>query len=422
MPDHSQAEILHADLDAFYASVEQMLDPSLAGRPIAVGGSVVLAASYEARACGVKGGMPGWSARRLCPEIRFVAGHFREYQRLGDEVMSVFYDFTPVVERVSIDEAFLDVGGSVRLFGPPPEIAKEIRTRVRTDVGLPVSIGVARTKHLAKVASQVAKPDGLVVVDPEREREFLGPLPIRLIWGVGPATEARLTSIGISTIGQLAETDSPILQRLLGQAAGSKLSDLSSNIDRRHVVQPDRAKSMGAQAALGRATVTSELLRETLGFLADRVTSRLRAAGRAGRTVTVRVRFSDLRSVTRSLTLPAPVATTLTATEVAVELAGSALRDHPNEREISLLALSISALTDQVGLQLELPVDGAPNPPRPGQAVGSARWGIDCSIDAVREKFGRRAVGYASIVFSDHDRVPDEFRELAEKPDGRSQK
>src|SRR5438105_5992474 len=195
-----QATMLHADLDAFYASVEQLLDPSLRGRPIAVGGGVVLAASYEAKAFGVRGGMPGRQARALCPALRFVGGHFREYQRLADQVVDVLRDFTPLVERISIDEAFLDVAGSVRLFGSPADMAVEIRRRVRVEIGLPVSVGVATTKHLAKVASQVAKPDGVVVVEAGHEQEFLDPLPVERLWGVGPVTRARLANTGIRTI------------------------------------------------------------------------------------------------------------------------------------------------------------------------------------------------------------------------------
>ena len=199
------ATILHADLDAFYASVEQLLDPSLRGKPIAVGGGVVLAASYEAKAFGVRGGMPGRRARELCPQLIFVGGHFKDYQRLGDAAIKVLGDFTPLVERISIDEAFADVAGCTHLFGPPAEIAKAIRRRVRAELGLPISVGVARTKHLAKIASQVAKPDGLVVVDPATELDFLHDLPVELMWGVGPVTKARLAEIGVLTIGQLAE-------------------------------------------------------------------------------------------------------------------------------------------------------------------------------------------------------------------------
>src|ERR1700761_9338598 len=209
------ATILHADLDAFYASVEQMLDPALRGKPIAVGGGVVLAASYEAKAFGVRSGMPGRQARDICPQLTFVGGHFREYQRLGDAAIAVLNDFTPQVERISIDEAFADVAGCTHLFGAPAEIARTIRRRVRTELGLPISIGVARTKHLAKVASQVAKPDGLVVVDPGTELAFLHELPVELMWGVGPATKARLAATGIHTIGQLARVPGWSLEQLL---------------------------------------------------------------------------------------------------------------------------------------------------------------------------------------------------------------
>src|SRR3954467_5432255 len=220
------ATILHADLDAFYASVEQLLDPSLRGRAIAVGGGVVLAASYEAKAFGVHGGMPGRRAKELCPELIFVGGHFREYQRLGDAAIAILSDFTPLVERISIDEAFADVAGCTHLFGAPERIAGIVRSRVRTELGLPISVGVARTKHLAKIASQVAKPDGLVVVDPDREREFLHDLPVELMWGAGPATRARLAAIGVRTIGQLAATPGYSLSDVLGPAAGEKLSAL----------------------------------------------------------------------------------------------------------------------------------------------------------------------------------------------------
>jgi DNA polymerase-4 len=417
-----EATILHADLDAFYASVEQLLDPSLRNRPIAVGGGVVLAASYEARRYGVRGGMPGWRARELCGDLLFVGGHFDRYQQFGDDVVSVFHDFTPRVERVSIDEAFLDVGGAVHLFGEPSDIALAIRRRVRDEIGLPLSVGVARTKHLAKVASQVAKPDGIVTVDPEYESDFLEPLPIRLIWGVGPTTERRLNDSGIYTIGQLAKIESPILGNLLGHAVGSKLAALSVNIDERAVESPRRSKSMGAQAALGRRQVTPELLRETLGYLADRVAGRLRKAGLAGRRVTVRVRFAHMRSVTRSVTLPVAISTTLTLTEVAEGLAQLAVLGNPRESELSLLAVSVSNLHPEHSLQLELPFDSPAVLPEVHSEVRSqveaARWGIDRSIDAIRDKFGRTAVGYAAIALSPADRVPEEFRQLAERDVG----
>src|SRR6201986_4363545 len=229
----SNATILHADLDAFYASVEQMLDPSLRGKPIAVGGGVVLAASYEAKAFGVHGAMPGWRARELCPDLIFVDGHFGDYQRLGDAAIAVLNDFTPLVERISIDEAFADVAGCTHLVGRPAEIAAKVRKRVRYELGLPISVGVARTKHLAKIASQVAKPNGLVVVDPATELEFLHDLPVQLLWGVGPATQARLADVGVRTIGQLARTSERSLTQLLGPAAGEKLAALAWNCDPR---------------------------------------------------------------------------------------------------------------------------------------------------------------------------------------------
>ena len=414
MASSRRATILHADLDAFYASVEQLLDPSLRGRPVAVGTGVVLAASYEAKAYGVGAGMPGWRAQRLCPGLRFVGGHFVEYQRLGDQVIDVFRDFTPLVERVSIDEAFLDVAGSVHLFGPPAHIAAMLRLRVRAETGLAVSVGVARTKHLAKVASQVAKPDGLVVVEPDRELSFLHPLPVELIWGVGPVTRARLAATGIRTIGDLAATPGPILQRVLGEAVGGKLGSLAANLDPRHVEPVRRVSSVSAQSALGRRRATTGLVRSTVGYLADRVAGRLRAAGRAGRTITVRVRFTGLRSATRSVTLNAAVATTLTLTELATELALDALADYPGELEITLLAVSVSNLVDQPALQLELPLGLGDDRRRPGTAVGAARSAADRSVDAIRTRFGRDSGGYAAAVFSAGERVPEAFRALAE--------
>jgi DNA polymerase-4 len=408
------AMMLHADLDAFYASVEQLLDPSLQGRPIAVGGGVVLAASYEARVFGVRSGMAGWRAKQLCPGLRFVGGHFRDYQRLGDEVMAVCNDFTPLVERISIDEAFLDVSGAVHLFGPPSEIALAIRRRVRDEIGLAVSVGVARTKHLAKVASQVAKPDGLVVVEPGREGAFLAPLPVELMWGVGPVTQARLADAGIRTIGDLAAIGSARLEHLLGRAAGVKLSSLAVDSDPRRIESSRRARSVGAQAALGPREVTPPLVRNTLAYLADRVAGRLRAARRAGRTITVRVRFTEMRAVTRSVTVPVAISATLTLTDLATELAGIALADHPAERRITLLAVSVSNLVPEPALQLELPLDLADTARRPGSTSGAARWGVDRSVDAVRARFGRGAVGYASVTLSEEGRVPDAFRELAE--------
>ena len=411
----ASATILHADLDAFYASVEQLLDPSLRGKPIAVGGGVVLAASYEARAFGVRGGMPGRRARELCPQLLFVGGHFSEYQRLGDAAIKVLDDFTPEVERISIDEAFADVAGTEQLFGPPVEIAKAIRRRVRAELGLPISVGVARTKHLAKIASQVAKPDGLVVVDPAHELDFLHPLPVELMWGVGPATRARLALAGVLTIGQLAETSPKSLRRLLGEAAGEKLAELAWNRDPRRIVTDRRARSAGAQSALGRKPVAEGIFRPALRHLADRVGSRLRAKSLSGRTVTVRVRFADLRSVSRALTLDAPVSATAILAEVAEQLVREVLTEHPDEPILSLLAISVSHLEKQAVLQLELSLGLGDEARRPGTKMGAARWAADRAMDAVRDRFGWEAIGYGSVVLGPSSAVPDAFRELAEK-------
>jgi DNA polymerase-4 len=411
----SIAAILHADLDAFYASVEQLLDPSLRGKPVAVGGGVVLAASYEARAFGVRSGMPGRRARELCPGIMFVGGHFSEYQRLGDAAIDVLRDYTPEVERISIDEAFADVAGSTQLFGAPGEIARTVRGRVRAELGLPISVGVARTKHLAKIASQVAKPDGLVIVDPSHELDFLHALPVELMWGVGPATKARLAEAGIATIGQLAERSANAMERLLGRAAGRKLTALAWNRDPRAIQTHGRAHSAGAQSALGRRPATEQVYRPVILYLADRIARRLRDKDRPCRTVTVRVRFADLRSVTRALTLPAPISATIALAEIATDLVRGVLADHREEKAISLLAISASRLGEVPFLQLELPFRLGDDGRRPGTRKGMARERADRAVDAIRARFGWGAVGYASSALGALRSVPDEFRTLAEK-------
>jgi DNA polymerase IV len=409
------ATILHADLDAFYASVEQLLDPTLRGQPIAVGGGVVLAASYEAKAFGVASGMSGFRARELCPHLIFVGGHFSDYQRLGDAVIAVLNDFTPLVERISIDEAFADVAGCTHLFGSPAEIAGTIRSRVRSEIGLPISIGVARTKHLAKIASQVAKPDGLVVVDPDTELSFLHDLPVELMWGVGPVTKERLAAIGVRTIGQLANTPGWSLEPLLGPAASEKLTALAWNRDPRRIKTRHRARSAGAQSALGRKPAEERVIVPALRHLADRVASRLREKSRPGRTVTVRVRFAKLHSVTRSTTLDAPISATVTIAEIAEELVRKALAHHPDEKIVSLLAISVSQLEKLADLQLELPLAPNDDKRRPGSKQGVARWLADRAVDAIRDRFGWEAVGYGSVAFGLSRSVPDAFRELAEK-------
>jgi DNA polymerase IV len=410
-----EATILHADLDAFYASVEQLLDPSLRGCPVAVGGGVVLACSYDAKAFGVRSGMSGRRARELCPQLSFVSGHFSEYQRLGDAAIAIVGDFTPLVERISIDEAFADVAGCAKLFGPPADIARAIRRRVRSELGLPISVGIARTKHLAKIASQVAKPDGLVLVDPSTELEFLHDLPVDLMWGVGPVAKARLAEIGVHTIGQLAKTPGWSLDHLLGRATGEKLVALAWNRDPREIETHRRARSAGAQSALGKRPADKRVFGPTLCHLADRIGARLRAKSLAGRTVTVRVRFADLRSVTRSVTLDAPISATAILAEIAEEMVRAVLAQHPGEKTISLLAISVSHLMQPIELQLELPLGLRDEGRRPGSRKGIARWAADRAVDKVRARFGWGAVRYGSVAFGPTSSVPDEFRTLAER-------
>lgn len=398
------ATILHADLDAFYASVEQLLAPGLRGKPIAVGGGVVLAASYEAKAFGVQSGMSGRNARQLCPQLIFVGGHFNEYQRLGDAAIQIVSDYTPLVERISIDEAFADVAGCTHLFGPPAEIARTIRRRVRSELGLPISIGVARTKHLAKIASQVAKPDGLMVVDPVSELDFLHDLPVGLMWGVGPVTQARLAEVDVRTIGQLAKLPGQSLERLLGSAAGEKLAALSWNRDPREIQTYRRARSAGAQAALGIEPAEQKVYRPALRHLADRIATRLRARSLSGRTVTVRVRFANLRAVTRSVTFDTPISTTVVLAEIAEGLVRAVLAEFHRERTISLLAIQVSHLAKDESIQLDLPL-----------GRNGSRGAADRAVDTIRERFGREAIGYGSVVLNSRGSVPDAFRELAEQ-------
>jgi DNA polymerase-4 len=375
----------------------------------------VLAASYEAKAFGVRSGMPGRQARELCPHLTFVGGHFKDYQRLGDAAIKLIGDFTPLVERISIDEAFADVAGCTHLFGMPAEIAAAIRRRVRAELGLAISVGVARTKHLAKIASQVAKPDGIVVVDPDTELEFLHQLPVELMWGVGPVRKAGLAVIGVQTIGQLANTPGWSLERLLGPAAREKLAALAWNRDPRQIKSHCRARSAGAQSAIGKKPAEERVLRPTLFHLADRIATRLRAKSRPGRTVTVRVRFANLNSVTRSVTLDAPISATAILAEIAEDLVRAVLADHPHEKTISLLAISVSHLEEHWDVELELPLGLADEASRPGTKKGMARWAADHAVDRIRDRFGWDAIGYGSVALGTSPSVPDEFRKLAEK-------
>lgn len=401
--------ILHADLDAFYASVEQLLDPSLRGRPVLVGGGVVLAASYEARAHGISAPMPARDALRLCPEAVVVDGHFDQYLDYSSRIMAILEDATPAVEQISIDEAFLDVSGSTQLLGTPVQIARGLRGRAREEVGLPLSIGVASTKFLAKVASARAKPDGLVVVHFGSELEFLHPLPVEAMWGVGAVTARKLHRLGICTIGELAQISPASLAAPLGPGSAYALHALAWNRDPRPVRGGRRAGSVGSQQALGRGLADPDELAVVVLGLADRVGRRLRKKGRAGSTLTVRVRFPGPRLVTRSHTLPAPTASTAALSNLGMVLVGRAIEgvDEP----VTLVGISVSNLTTDEFLQLELEIDEG-DVLRAGSSLDLIRRSLDASVDEVRERFGREAIRLGNPL---RRGTPEEFRRLAER-------
>jgi DNA polymerase-4 len=378
--------ILHADLDAFYASVEQRDDPVLRGRPVIVGGGVVLACSYEAKARGVRTAMGGRMARALCPDAIVVPPRMEAYTGASRAVFSVFHSVTPLVEGISIDEAFLDVGGLRRIAGPPPEIAARLRREVADDVGLPITVGVASTKFLAKVASRVAKPDGLLVVPVGGELEFLHPLAVEVLWGVGEVTSRRLRGQGITTVGDLAAMGGPGLESLLGKAAGRHLDALAHGRDPRRVQVGRRRRSVGAQRALGREPVSPARTDAVLMGLVDRVTRRMRRAGRTGRTVTLRLRFGDFSRATRSHTLATPTAET-DAILGAVRLLAEAASPMMFERGLSMLGVAVGNLDDTGSHQLELPFAG-----------DAAPLALDIAVDDVRERYGLSAVTRATLL------------------------
>jgi DNA polymerase IV len=387
--------ILHADLDSFYASVEQRDDQRLRGRPVIVGAGVVLAASYQARAYGVRTAMVGWQARRLCPEAIVVPPRMSAYARASREVFEVFRQTTPLVEGLSIDEAFLDVSGLRRLSGPPTEIAVGLRRAVREQVGLPITVGVARTKFLAKVASAVAKPDGLLVVPPAGELAFLHPLPVERLWGVGPVTAGRLRDRGIRTVGDLARLDEPALASLVGPAMARHLHALAHNADRRRVRVGRRRSSMGAQRALGRSAPAADDLDAVVASLVDRVTRRMRAAGRVGRTVVLRMRFGDFTRATRSRTLPVATAHTHTIVDTALALLAAA-RPTIRRRGLTLVGVAVTNLDNGRSAQPTLPFGSLPSwSPPPGRGPGPE---LDAALDAVRDRFGSAAVVRAAML------------------------
>jgi DNA polymerase-4 len=378
-----EATVLHADLDAFYASVEQRDEPALRGRPVIVGGGVVLAASYEAKARGVRTAMGGRQARDLCPDAVVVPPRMEAYSAASRDVFAIFRDTTPFVEGLSIDEAFLEVGGLRRIAGSPEQIAVGLRRRVRAEVGLAISVGVARTKFLAKVASAVSKPDGLLVVEPEREEEFLLPLPVERLWGVGAVTAEKLHRLGIRTVGQLAELEAATAERLLGRAAGAHLHALARLRDPRPVDTTRRRGSIGTQRALGTRPRSAEELDLILTQLVDRLTRRLREHDRVCRTLTLRLRYGDFAKATRSRTLRTPTDRTAVLLGIARGLLVAAQPEIDN-RGITLLGISLSQLGRADSVQPELPIDwddGA---------------SLDTVLDAVRDRFGSTSVARAA--------------------------
>ncbi|MGA2926708.1 MAG: DNA polymerase IV [Solirubrobacteraceae bacterium] len=381
-----QAAILHADLDAFYASVEQRDDPRLHGRPVIVGAGVVLAASYEAKAHGVRTAMGGAQARRLCPQAVVVSPRMTAYSEASRAVFKVFEHAAPVVEALSIDEAFLDVRGLGHISGTPVEIAARLRREVREQVGLPITVGVARTKFLAKVASAVAKPDGLLVVQPAGELAFLHPLPVERLWGVGAVTARKLRARGIGTVGEVARVTEPELVAILGRASGRHLHALAHNHDPRPVQVRRRRRSIGAQRALGRGGGTRTDLAAALTALVDRVARRLRRARRVCRTVVLRLRFADYSRATRSFTIGEPTAHTHALLTTALGLLRASM-PMIERRGLTLIGVALTNLADAGAIQLELPLHRARD--------------LDATIDRVRDQFGSASITRAVLIGRD---------------------
>jgi DNA polymerase IV len=381
----SDATILHADVDSFFASVEQRDNPRLRGRPVIVGGGVVLAASYEAKAFGVQGAMGGRQARRLCPHAIVVPPRMEAYSEASKAMYAVFDDHTPLVEGLSIDEAFLDVRGLEKIAGTPAEIAMRLRRDVLERVGLPITVGVARTKFLAKVASGVAKPDGLLVVPPERELAFLHPLPVERLWGVGPVTATKLHERGIRRVRQVALLPESALVSMLGPFSGRHLHALAHNLDPRPVQPRRRRGSIGSQSALGRRRRSPEDVDAILIAIVERVTRRMRKARRVGRTVVLRVRFDDFTRATRSHTLPQATASTHTILAVARGLLAATM-PIVARRGLTLVGLAVTNLSDDGAVQLALPFEPADD------------GALDAALDEVRERFGADAVTRAVLL------------------------
>jgi DNA polymerase IV len=333
--------ILHADVDAFFASVAQRDDPELRGRPVAVGSWVVMAASYEARAYGVRGGMSTAVARRLCPELLIASPGFEAYTEASHAIFAIFRRLTPVVEPGSLEEAFLDVSDVTGTT--PVELARRLRREVREETGLPLSVGVARRRVLAKLASREAKPDGLFVVEPDMEIAFLHPLPVERVWGIGPATARKLHARGLRTVGQVAALDEDELTELLGKAAGRYVHAVATNREHRRMRRRRGRRSFGAQRSLGRAPRSRAELEAAVGDLAERVTRRMQRKGRAGRTVVLRLRFGDYTRATRSCTLAQAVGEPVPVAAAGRELLAAAM-PLVERRGITLVGIAVTNL------------------------------------------------------------------------------
>lgn len=384
--------ILHADLDAFYASVEQRDDPTLRDRPMMVGGGVVLSASYEARRLGIRTAMSGGQARRLCPSVIEVPPRMEAYSAASKAVFEIFNDTSPEVEGLSIDEAFIDVTGLRKLVGPGQIIAEQLRSRVLHEVGLPISVGCATTKFLAKVASTVSKPDGLLVVEPGHELSFLHPLPVERLWGVGPVTADKLRQAGLHKVGQVAALDTDELITIVGAASGAHLHAISNNLDPRPVVTGRRRRSIGSQRSFPSGGLHQAEADAVLLEVVDRVSGRLRKAERVARTVVLRLRFGDFASATRSRTLLQATASTDDILRTARQL----LRDNwsvVDSRGLTRVGVAVTNLTDDSAVQLAFDFDG---PPRQ----------LDATIDTIRDRFGGDSIGRATLVNRDTRTVP----------------
>ena len=392
------ANILHVDMDAFFVSVELLDQPELRGKPVVVGGDgqrgVVAAASYEARAFGVYSAMSAAQARRLCPHAIFLSGRFHRYSEVSANVMAIFRDVTPLVEPLSLDEAFLDVSGALRLLGDAPTIAASIRRRVLEEQGLTCSVGVASTKFVAKLATEAAKPkaskdgpqfgSGVYVVEPEETLSFLRPLPVESLWGVGPATLTKLHRIGVLTIADLADLPEENVVAVLGRSQGRHLHSLANGQDERSV-EPDRAmKSIGQEETFSRDHHLRSTLDHELVQFADSVASRLRAQGLVGRTVQLKVRFGDFTTITRSTTLAVAIDDSRSLLDAGRGLL--ALVDPA--QGVRLLGLSVSGLSSDSSRQLTF-----------DEAISGPGWQeADRTIDEIRARFGDEAIGSAVAV------------------------